>query len=899
MSIASGTRLGPYQIVSPLGAGGMGEVYRARDVRLQRDVAIKVLPEMFAADPDRLERFEQEARAAAALNHANIVAVFDFGEHEGAPFIVSELLEGQTLRAWLDDGPMPPRKAIELATQIATGLAAAHDKGIVHRDLKPENVFVQTGGHAKILDFGLAKLTQGEPAAIGLTSFPTTPPIAAAPKTIPGVVMGTVGYMAPEQVRGGAADHRADIFALGVVLYEMLAGRRPFTGETNADVMSAILRVDPPAFDDRTTVPASLVRVVSRCLEKQPASRFQSASDLAFALQSAGSDTRSSGSAAAIPAELSRRRGGILAVTTAIVIAAALAALGAWKWWPVPAVTLSVRAELALPPNLQLGPHVALSPDGRQVVFTASQATTRLSADPAGSLWLRDLTTGKMRELPNTDRALTPFWSPEGSAIGFFADGALRVIDVSSGRIRVVCSAPGARTWGTWNSSGTIVFATETGQPLMRVEADGKTPPVPATKVYGLRPSFLPDGTHFVFAAGATAGGTGFAAELAIGELGRTDITLLHESGSEPHFIDGHLLFVRDESLVAQSFDVSQRRLVGPAVTIAELTGHQPNGVGTNIAAAGDLIVFTNMPRDERRLAWRSREGSPISIVEGDGSWVNPDLSPDGTRLAVSRSARDGTLSNIWTVDLARGGLRQVAATPAAEQIPFWSPDGQRILYYIQSGPNEEAGVYEKAPDGSGGRLLMRPGGNVSALTNDGLEIVGFRVTDGNRDIFFGPVDGSKPLAPFARGPGNETQPALSPDNRWLAYASDELGPTAARAVFVQAFPGGGPKVQVSTDHGGVQPRWRRDGKELLFVDDEGWITSAPVVSAEPLRFGTVSRLFKTDIPFQSGLGTRAFYDVTNDGTRFIVSEARQPTVAPSIELITNWKQLLTAKVAR
>jgi len=560
-----------------------------------------------------------------------------------------------------------------------------------------------------------------------------------------------------------------------------------------------------------------------------------------------------------------------------------------------------VRAELTLPADLQLGPNVALSPDGRQVIFTASRATSSaLTGDPVGSLWLRVLATGEIREMPNTDRALAPFWSPDGTAVGFFADGSLRISDLSSGRVRVVCPALGARVWGTWNSSGTLLFATENGQPLMRVEVDGRAKPVPATQAFGLRPSFLPDGTHFVFAArpyGEVALGR---SELAIGELGRTDTTPLGTFGSEPHFVEGYLIFTREGLLVAQPFDVAERRLSGTAATLAELRGDIGNGVGPNIAAAGDLVVFTDMSPDERRLAWRSRDGSPISVIAGDGDWNNPDLSPDGSRLVASRASRDGTSANIWTVDLARGDLRQIAATPAAEHVPFWSPDGRHVIFLREPGTAEEPGTFEKGLDESTERLLIKGAGNSSALTNDGRIIVGFRIGDGNRDVFVAPVDGSKPLAPFAQGPANETQPALSPDNRWLAYVSDETGPGALRAVFVQAFPGGGHKVQISAAPGGVQPRWRRDGRELLFVDAEGWITSAPVASAgETRRFGPLVRLFKTDIPFQPGLGSRANYDVTNDGRRFIVSEARQQTAGASLELLVNWKQLLAAKSAR
>jgi serine/threonine protein kinase len=492
VALAPGTRLGPYEIVSALGAGGMGEVYRARDPRLGRNVAIKVLPTAFSADVDRLRRFEQEARAAAALNHPNILAVHDIGTEAGAPFIVSELLEGETLRERLNAGPIAVRKALELALHIAHGLAAAHEKGITHRDLKPENVFVTRDSRVKILDFGLAKLTQDPPAFEPASAMVTTP----AP-TQPGVVLGTVGYMAPEQVRGLPVDHRSDLFALGAILYELLSGRRAFSRDTAPETMTAILKEDPPELDSAAPIPPALVRIVHRCLEKSASARFQTASDLAFALASV-SDT--SNVSTAIPAVRSRAYGAWLGWAAALLLLATLAPLAYQHLRERPLAPSAMRFQV--PPTVEFaGPgNFSLSPDGRHLAFVGR------GPDGTARLFIRTMDSLEVRSVPGSetgDSAPPPFWSPDGRFFAFDAGGKLKKVDISGGLPQTLCDLPSVAVGGTWNRDGDIIFGNFGGLLHVR-ETGGIASPIttldPSRKEeFHLLPTFLPDGRHFVY----------------------------------------------------------------------------------------------------------------------------------------------------------------------------------------------------------------------------------------------------------------------------------------------------------------------------------------------------------------------------------------------------------------
>src|SRR5688572_2987272 len=535
----------------------MGEVYKARDPRLHRDVAIKVLHGLVATEPERIARFEQEARATAALNHPNILAVYDFGQHNGAPFIVSELLDGRSLRQVLTDGALPPRKAVDYAVQIAQGLAAAHDKGIVHRDLKPDNVFITTDGRAKILDFGLAKLTLPDAPASSLSVLPTTPALTPVPNTAEGVVMGTMGYMAPEQVRGAASDHRTDIFALGVVIYEMLAGHRAFRGDTAMDVMSAILKEDPPELPVlERHIPPALARIVSRCLEKNPAGRFQSARDLAFALdaltpQSGSGATETARQPSGVTVARPRRQVSWIPWTVAALALLLAAGIAAVHFRESAPALRSVRFEIG-PPGTSAAEMPALSPDGRRLAFVAA-------ADGPPQIWIRALDAVEARPLAGTENATYPFWSPDAASIAFFAQGKLKKIAVGGGPPVALCDSPSGRG-GSWNRDGVIIFSAGPISPILQVPSTGGTPKavtkLPAGDASGGArfPAFLPDGDHFLYLL--TSGGADVGVHVA-SLSGGTSVRVLEE-GSNAVFAPanggGYLLFRRDETLMAQRF---------------------------------------------------------------------------------------------------------------------------------------------------------------------------------------------------------------------------------------------------------------------------------------------------------------------------------------------------------
>jgi len=649
MALAGGDRLGPYEIISSLGAGGMGEVYRAKDPRLGRDVAIKVLPAEFSVDFDRLRRFEQEARAAAALNHPNILAVHDIGQHDEAPYIVSELLEGETLRERLRGGALPVRKAVEYAVQIAHGLAAAHEKGITHRDLKPENVFVTTEGRSKILDFGLAKLTQAEPAFAAMSQSPTTPP-----NTLPGVVLGTIGYMAPEQVRGLQADHRADIFAFGAILYEMLSGQRAFRGETAMDAMTAILKEDPPDLPtaDRH-VPPALPRIVGRCLEKNPTARFQTATDLAFALEALSSPSERvdvSAAVAASPARRSRERLAWTLLATAGLTIVALSIPAILHLRERPVANLEVRLELTTPATRQ-PLHFAISPDGRRLVFVAS-------GDGGQRLWQRPLDAVTALPLEGTEGAEHPFWSPDSRAIGFFASGKLKRMDIAGGPPQIVADAPNGRG-GAWNRDGTILFAPTGASGLVRVPASGGEA-LPVTKLDPPRhfshrlPQFLPDGRRFLFFAKGTPEGQG----IYLGSLDGTDTRRLTSAEAFGAYVEpGALVFLQQSTLVVRRLDVAGGLFTGDPMTVADRVSYDANFNlgGFSVSAVGRL-AYRAGGSERRQLTWFDRTGKVVGTAgEPDANaLLSPALSPDARRIVVTRTVQGD--QDMWVIDVQRGG---------------------------------------------------------------------------------------------------------------------------------------------------------------------------------------------------------------------------------------------------
>ncbi|MGH9256478.1 MAG: protein kinase domain-containing protein, partial [Vicinamibacterales bacterium] len=819
MTLSAGIRLGPYEIQSALGAGGMGEVYRARDTRLDRDVAVKVLPAVASADPERLRRFEQEARAAAALNHPNILAVYDIGVHDGAPYIVSELLEGESLRAAIRTG-VSVRKAVDYAVQMAHGLAAAHDKGIVHRDLKPDNVFVvTTHGHVKILDFGLAKLTEAAHEAVSLSQAMTAAP------TEPGLALGTLGYMAPEQLRGQTVDHRADLFALGAVLYEMLSGQRAFPGTTGADAIGEILNKVPAELPlGERKIPPGLARIVDRCLEKQPAARFQTAADLAFALEALLASATSSevaGQAAARGDARAARPAWLIAGVSvlATLLVGVPAALYLQPAAPEPIVT---RLDVVTPPTPDAF-SFALSPDGRQLVFVAT-------GDRGPQLWLRRLDEVAAQALAGTEGATYPFWAPDSRTIGFFAEGKLKRVNLSGGAPQVLADAPQGRG-GTWNNDDVIVFTPVAVGPLFAMKASGGTPTVLtrlATGHTGHRwPQFLPDGRRVLFSvfSGRQDVSGVYLFSLDGGDGAEPARVLLTEAAGM-YALPGHLLHVSQGALIAQPFDVERETVAGEPVVVAQGVGQDDGTLRSafSVSAAGILAHRPGAPA-RRNLVWASRTGTMLGSLGStdEGSAANPALAPDGRRVAFNRTIQGNV--DIWLMDAARGVLSRFTFDAGIDARPVWSPDGTRLVFQsTRKGIND---LYEKPASGATEEqpLLTTPQ-NKAPLdwSLDGRFLLySSQGTGAESDLWVLPLTADRKPISVVQSRFDEIEGQFSPDGRWIAYASNESG---RYEVYVQTFPESGGKWQVSAA-GGAHPRWRRDGQELYYVAPDNRLMAA------------------------------------------------------------------------
>jgi Tol biopolymer transport system component len=909
VALLKGARLGPYEITGPLGSGGMGDVYRARDTRLARDVAIKVLPAAFVADPDRLRRSEQEARAAAALNHPNIVAVYDIGTHDGAPYIVSELLEGRTLRARLEeraarrpdplgqpishatdsgsssDG-LPVRTAIDYAVQIAHGLAAAHEKGIAHRDLKPENLFLTSDNFVKILDFGLAKLTQPG----------TTDNLATGPaETTPGVVMGTIGYMAPEQVRGLAADHRSDIFAFGVVLYEMVSGRRAFRSETSAETMTAILHQDPPELTTiQPAIPAALSRIVARCMEKNPAARFQSTRDLAFALEALSGSSAASPSASvvAVAPRWRRERLAWMLAGLALMVAAALAVPAVRDLRRATQPKLIVIADIVTPPTTEAA-SFALSPDGRQLAFVAT-------SDGRPTLWVRPLDQVAARPLAGTEGASVPFWKPDGTALGFFANGKLKRIDLGSEAPIELADTSFARG-GTWSRDDVIVFTSAPG-PLMRIAAGGGTPTVATRLGAGQAthrwPQFLPDGRRFLFFIGFVQPDV---RGVYVGSLDDSEATRVTDADSAPVFAPpGFLLFVRQGVLVARHFDPDRGLASGPPIPVAQGIGEDGTGRGAFAVSATGVLAHRAGGIQRRQLVWVDRAG----VVRGnvgeadEAALAEPELSPDGSRVAVVRSVKGET--DVWLIDVGRGVPTRFTLNTGVDFAPLWSPpDWRRVVFRANRAAASD--LFEKPVNGGDERpLLVTTEDKVPLSWSPDGRLLLFASANSKTgsDLWMLPFDGAPggPLsAPGKRFPVlatafNESAGQFSPDGQWIAYQSDESG---RPEIYVRPYPGEG-RTQVSSA-GGTHPRWHPIRKELFFVARDARMMAVRLaLGKNPPTIEPEAPVELFETRFASGANipgdtlSKPQYAVARDG-RFLMNVAVEEAVAAPITIVLNW----------
>ncbi len=889
-TISPDTVIGQYRVISKIGEGGMGEVYRARDTKLVRDVAIKVLPATFSADAERLRRFEQEAQAAGALNHPNILVIHHIGTHSGSPYIVSELLEGETLRERMAGAALPQRKAIDYALQIARGLAAAHAKGIVHRDLKPENLFITHDGRAKILDFGLAKLVRPQFAGEVDTKAATL-----RANTEPGRILGTVGYMSPEQVRGELVDQRTDIFAFGAILYEMLSGRTAFHRQTTADTISAILKEDPPDLSTTEHATPALERIMRHCLEKKPEERFHSASDLAFALEALSSSTATSTQTEAQPAlerrgMNSRER---LAWITAGILFLALLALLIFVIAPFresPAESRAVRSFILPPENSSFdftdtnAGSLSISPDGRRLTFVAP------TAEGKDILWVRSLDALSAQALTGTEGASFPFWSPDSRFIGFFAGGKLKKIEAAGGPALTLCDAPEARG-GAWNRDGVIVFAPDVAGALQQISASGG-PPSAVTQLDQARagtthrwPYFLPDDQHFLYLSrGATASETQ-TGSIYVTSLGSKESKLLLRVSSNVAYAQGYLIFLRAGTLMAQAFDAKRLEMAGDAFPIALGVQSEPSMARAVFAVSenGVLAYQTGSVRNGSQLAWFDRNYKQLSVLGDVADYGSPQLSPDGKRLAVSIVDPQNGNQDIWLYDVARGLRTRFTVDPGDERSPAWSPDGSRIVF--SSNRKGHFDLYQKSAGGVGNdEPLLESDLEKHPLSwsPDGRFLLYNTVDPKSKaDLWVLPLGGDRKPFPFLQTEFNEFNGQFSPDGRWIAYVSDESG---GNEIYVAPFPGPGPKQQISTS-GGRQPKWQGDGKEIFYLAPGKKLMAAEVNGqGASLVIGAARPLFEVH-PYESGYA----YDVTTDGQRFLINTIVEQKASAPITLVLNW----------
>lgn len=887
-SIDIGASIGHYRIVSKIGAGGMGEVYKAHDSRLDREVAIKVLPSEMSSDEDRLRRFEQEAKATSALNHPNILTVFDIGEHDGSPFIVAELLDGEELRERLDEGSIPLRKVTDYAQQIVSGLSAAHEKGIVHRDLKPENLFITKDDRVKILDFGLAKLSE-PPASVGGSTGNEDATRRAI--TSPGVVMGTVGYMSPEQVRGHAVDHRSDIFSFGLILYEMITGMRAFQHETMAETMSAILKEEPAEITESSpSISPSLERIVRRCLEKKPERRFQSTADLGFALESLSAPTSSSGAnmttaVSAIGPETERSPWlvRILAAAAALFLIVSVVSTVLYIRRPVP----DERPVSFVVPPPESGSNVgspAISPDGRTIAFT-------MAVDGKSHLYLRELGSFTERRLNGTDGVQAAFWSPDSRSIAFTANDKLKKVDVGGGAVQVICDAPKGFS-GAWSRDGVIVFGSG-DRGIRRVSASGgevsELLPLDESRkeTRHLFPRFLPDGRHFFYRSHNSSPND--PPEIFIASIDGKERKSLFKNSSDVYYIEpGYLLFARDTTVMAQPFDASKLQFTGDPVPVLEnvamvtSTGRSQFSVSEN-----GTLVYKTGGGTVNQLRWFDRQGKEIAKVGPPGEYSDVVLSPDGKRAVVERL--DSSNRDIWMIDLERGLPTRFTFGALREDDPAWSPDGT-YLAFSSNGYGDKQSIFRKLANGAGNEELLSDAVSVQTSgmdwSPDGKNILFASIGEkSGNDIWVLPMNGEAKPYPLLKSEFNESQAHFSPDGRYFAYVSNESG---REEIYIQSFPVGAGKWRVSTN-GGWVPKWRRDGKELYYEAIDKKLMAVPVKLDGSVEIGSATALFQTEIT----VGSPNRYAVAPDGQRFLINSPLQSGQEAPFNVILNWTSTL------
>ena len=877
MPIITGKRLGPYEILSAVGAGGMGEVYRARDTRLDRIVAIKILPDHLADRAELRDRFEREAKTISSLNHPHICTLYDVGHQDGTDFLVMEYLEGETLAARLVKGLLPLDQVLKYAIEIADALDKAHRKGITHRDLKPGNIMLTKSG-AKLLDFGLAKLKQEVAPATPISQLPTM----KSAITGEGTILGTLQYMAPEQVEAKEVDARTDIFAFGAVVYEMATGRKAFDGKTSASVMAKILEVDPPSMASlQPMTPSALDRVVKTSLAKEPDERWQAAGDLCRELKwiAEGGSQVTSG-----PKGIRAlgRRALILSFGT-LLLGAAIGGIAIWNLKPFRSSQPITRTVINLPPGQQLagldaGPAVAVSPDGTRIAYVAAQGGTQ-------QLYLRTMDNLEAKPVSGTQGAVAPFFSPDGQWLGFFAEGKLKKVLVSGGAVIPLGDIALGSRGVSWGSRGTIAFASAVAGPLQKMSEAGSTAQ-PLTRLEKGEsshhwPEFLPGGGAVLFAAGQ---------QVAVQSVETGERRNLVQPGTYPRYApSGHLVYAQAGTLMAVPFDPKQLRVTAStAIPVEEgvLQSLTTGATQFSLSDTGTLIyVPGSVKATQRRLAWVTRNGTEEILAAPEHGYQGPRLSPDGRKIAVS------TDGQVWLYDLLRETLTRFTFEKSASFLA-WTPDGKRIAF--QSNTGGPINLFWQFADGGGGRDRL--------TTNEYTQSPNSWSPDGELLAFIevNPVTGTdiwmlrlsdRKAQPFIKTPFNEGAPRFSPDGRWLAYVSDESG---RQEIYVQSYPGPGGKWQISTE-GGTEPAWNPHGHELFYRDGDKMM-AAEITTQPSFSAGHSHILFEARyVPAANFFPN---YDVSPDGQRFLmVKEGEQEQAATQINVVLNWFEELKQKV--
>jgi serine/threonine protein kinase/Tol biopolymer transport system component len=897
MTVSPGARFGPYEILGPLGSGGMGQVYHARDTRLDRFVALKILPPELADHPGRRERFEREARAISALNHPHICAVYDVGDQNDLAFLVMEYLEGETLAHRLVRGPLPVEQVLGYAIEMADALDHAHSQGIIHRDLKPSNVMLTRSG-TKLVDFGLAKLRTSEP----------TPPFStlSMPKariTTEGTILGTVQYMAPEQLEGKTVDARTDIFAFGALVFESATGRKAFEGTSQASLVAAILQIAPPPISALgPTVPPALDHVISRCLAKDADQRWQTARDLKLEL-SWIAEQMGSPASPALPAaggrglrperSLRQRLAWSAAAIVSVAVATVALTISLWSRKPDDDV---MRLSVPLPAGAVIVPHeirtdLALSPDGRHVAFV-------LTTEGRTQLWVRSLDASEPRALAGTDGAYSPFWSPDNRFIGFAADGRLKKIDPAGGPPSLICESrlEGVPSWGR---DGTILF-TKSLDGIYRVSAEGGAP-TRVTRLDQSRgetnhlwPHFLPDGERFLyFSTSGIPEEQGARRNIHVATLDGGEQRLLFQADSRVEYVPpGYLFFVREGSLVAQSFDAKTLRLTGEAVSIADRVHYFRSAANAGFSASQVGVLAYHAGASTSRLVWFDRRGNEIGAIGTPGVYGSVRISPQGKQVAVEVvDPRSGT-SDVWIHDVSRDAPTRLTSDLGSEADPIWSPDGHQIVFRSdRDGPPD---LHRKTSAGlAPAEALLKKAGvqRPTDWSSDGRLLT---YTEEDREtghsLWILPLVGEQQPRPFLRTRFQEGTATFSPDGHWLGFVSDESG---RPEVYVAPVAKTGNKHRISSA-GGFAPRWRRDGKELFYIEPGNRFMAVPVTLGDSFEAGAPAQLFRTASPV--GFTRRnwyAAYDVSGDGERFLVNVVVDDATSSPITVILNWAAAL------